>query len=106
MDECHDSGVCNPATGICTNPNAPDGKSCSDNNACSTIDQCYAGTCVGSNVTVCSALNDCHDAGVCDPVSGVCSNPAKLDGTLCSDGDMCSQMDQCYSGNCIGNEQV
>ena len=36
---------------------------------------------------VCTALDQCHDAGVCDPGTGLCSDPVKTDGAACSDGD-------------------
>jgi hypothetical protein len=44
-DHCHDSGVCNPASGACSSPVKPDGTACSDNSLCTTGDTCQAGTC-------------------------------------------------------------
>jgi len=41
-------------------------------------------------------LDACHDAGVCDPSTGMCSNPAKPDNSPCDDGDLCTQ------GACVG----
>src|SRR2546422_621953 len=32
--QCHVAGTCNPATGACSNPSAPNGTSCNDGNAC------------------------------------------------------------------------
>ena len=32
---------------------------------------------MGSNPVTCSAPDQCHDAGTCDPASGTCSNPAE-----------------------------
>jgi hypothetical protein len=75
-DQCHDGGTCNPATGICSGPPKPDGTSCNDGNACTQTDTCQGGSCVGSNPIVCQAQDVCHDAGVCDSGTGVCSNPA------------------------------
>ena len=43
-DACHRAGTCDPATGACSNPVAPDGGSCSDGNACTEKDVCRAGT--------------------------------------------------------------
>jgi hypothetical protein len=50
---------------------------------------------------VCGAVDQCHDAGTCDPGSGLCSNPPKPDGTACSDGDVCTE-DACLAGVCAG----
>jgi hypothetical protein len=36
-------------------------------------------------------------AGVCDPLTGQCSNPAKVDGTLCNGGT-----NVCVAGQCTG----
>src|SRR5262249_21610262 len=51
------------------------GTHCDDANACTRTDTCLNNQCVGSNPIVCVALDQCHVAGVCDPASGVCSNP-------------------------------
>ena len=53
------------------------------------------------NVT-CTASDQCHDAGVCDPATGICSNPVKADGATCSDGDACTVNDTCEAGSCNG----
>jgi hypothetical protein len=50
----------------------------------------------------CVALDACHAAGVCDPKSGVCSNPQQPDGTACDDGNACTQTDTCQGGVCTG----
>ncbi len=84
LNACHVAGVCDPATGACSNPAAADGIACDDGNRCTQSDTCQSGVCTGANPVVCSALNACHVAGVCDPASGACSNPAVPDGTLCS----------------------
>ena len=55
---------------------------------------------------VCEALDQCHDVGVCNPVTGECSNPAKEDDTTCDDGDACTQTDTCQSGVCSGSDDV
>src|SRR2546425_8454799 len=62
-DACHVAGVCDPATGLCSNPNAPDGTACNDGNACTQTDTRQSGTCVGSNPVTCAALDQCHVAG-------------------------------------------
>ena len=105
-DQCHDAGVCDPATGACSNPVKADGTACNDGNACTQSDSCQAGVCTGSNPVVCGASDQCHDAGVCDPATGACSNPSKADGTACNDGDACTQSDSCQAGVCTGSNPV
>src|SRR5437667_431741 len=88
-DQCHDAGTCNPATGACSNPAKPDGSACTDGNACTRTDAWQTGVCRGANAVVCPAPDQCHDAGTCNPATGACSNPAKPDGTACTDGNAC-----------------
>src|SRR5205814_10276740 len=92
-DHCHDPATADPASAPCTNPAMPDGTACSDGNACTQTDACQGGSCTGTNPVVCTAQDQCHDAGTCDPASGQCSNPAKPDGAACNDGDTCTQTD-------------
>lgn len=61
----------------------PDGAPCNDHNACTTVDTCQAGTCVGSQPVVCTVSDQCHSVGVCDTGTGMCSNPAAPDGAMC-----------------------
>ena len=51
-DACHTAGTCSPATGLCSNPNAPDGTTCNDANACTASDACTGGVCGGVALTV------------------------------------------------------
>lgn len=102
LDACHEAGVCDPATGVCSNPAAVDGTACNDGNACTQSDTCQAGTCSGANPVVCGAADQCHTAGVCDPGTGTCSNPAAADGTACNDGNACTLTDTCHGGTCSG----
>jgi cysteine-rich repeat protein len=102
---CNDGNVCtadscDPAVG-CVNAKLT-GTSCSDGNACTRTDVCQAGICTGTNPVICTALDQCHDAGICDPGTGVCSNPEKPDGTTCDDGQflICSLPDTCQAGAC------
>jgi RHS repeat-associated protein len=95
INQCHDAGSCDPATGACSNPAKADGTACNDGSACTQTDTCQAGACVGSSPVVCAAINQCHDAGSCDPMTGVCSNPTKPAGTSCSDGNACNGLESC-----------
>ena len=105
-DQCHAAGVCNPGTGVCSNPNATDGTGCNDANACTQTDTCQAGTCSGGNPVVCTALDQCHVAGTCDTQTGTCSNPSKPNGTSCNDANACTQTDTCQAGTCSGGNPV
>jgi len=106
LDQCHDAGTCDPATGACSNPATTDGAACNDGDACTQADSCQAGTCTGADPVACSALDQCHDAGTCDPATGTCDNPAKADGSACNDGDACTQVDACQAGACTGADPV
>jgi hypothetical protein len=86
---------------MCSNPVKPDGAACNDGNACTQTDTCQAGTCSGTTVQ-CTALDQCHAAGTCDPATGRCSNPVSVDGTACNDGNACTQTDTCRAGVCMG----
>jgi hypothetical protein len=99
-DQCHVAGICDPGTGVCSNPNKADDTSCTDGDACTQTDTCQTGTCTGSNPVTCAALDQCHVAGTCEPTSGICSNPNKTDGTACTDNNACTIGDSCQAGSC------
>jgi hypothetical protein len=100
-DDCHVAGTCNVATGVCSNPAKPDGTACDDGSACTAGETCHAGVCGLPTATVtCTALDQCHVAGTCDPATGLCSNPPAANGTPCSDGRTCTTGDSCQSGVC------
>ncbi len=101
LDQCHDVGTCDTETGVCTQPTKPNTAECDDGLACTTDDRCTAGECSGTPI-VCTALDQCHDAGECDPETGVCSNPEKLDSTPCDDDFKCTDSDHCLGGVCKG----
>jgi hypothetical protein len=106
LDQCHDAGTCDPATGQCSNPAKLDGSGCDDGDACTFSAACYGGVCIATSVTICTALDECHDAGTCDPATGACSNPAKLDGAPCSLGSCQNGVCQASGtgGACVTNE--
>ncbi len=100
-DQCHVAGVCDPSTGLCSNPVTANGTACSDGNACTQTDTCQAGTCTGSNPVVCTALDQCHVAGTCSPSTGQCSNPNAPDGTACrASAGVCDVAETCSAGIC------
>jgi hypothetical protein len=97
-DQCHN--LCDAMTGAC-NPPKPDNTRCDDGNKCTTgQDVCKAGICTGLAKT-CTALDQCHTPGTCEPTTGVCSNPVKTDGSACEDGNKCTTGDQCTAGKCV-----
>lgn len=100
LDQCHTAGICAPATGLCSNPNKANGTSCNDGNACTQTDSCQSGTCTGTNPKVCTALDVCHNVGICNTSTGICSNPNKPDGTSCVDGTVCNGNETCQLGTC------
>jgi probable HAF family extracellular repeat protein len=98
---CLAPGVRDAATGACSYASAVDGTSCDDGNLCTQNDSCQAGKCVAGSVVTCTAQDQCHAAGSCNPATGACSNPARLDETPCSDGNACTQGDICIQGSCV-----
>jgi len=100
-DACHDA-VCNPSTGTCSNPNKANGTPCGTGCAAT----CQAGACTAGGSVTCSPLDQCHAAGVCNPTTGVCSNPPVANGTACNDGNPCTQNDSCQTGACTGTAVV
>lgn len=100
LDQCHVAGSCNPATGICSNPAADDGTACNDGNQCDVSDTCQSGVCAAGFPIVCTAQDQCHVPGACDPATGACSNPPIADGTVCNDGSSCNLFDTCTAGVC------
>src|SRR5262249_21773445 len=106
LDQCHNAGVCDPASGICSNPEKPNGTVCTDGDACTQTDTCEAGACVGANPVVCSTAAQCQDGGVGHPASGIRPPPHKPNGPACTDGDACPQPDTCEAGACVGANPV
>jgi subtilisin family serine protease len=106
VDQCHDAGICNPASGVCSTPARMDGAACNDGSVCTQNETCQGGTCVGGSAVICTPSDSCHDVGVCNPSNGTCSNPAKMDGASCNDGNACTQNDSCQAGTCAGTNAV
>ena len=100
------SDLCDTGTGACSNPNVTNGTGCNDANQCTQSDTCQAGVCTGANPVVCTPFSQCHVAGVCNTVTGICSNPPAPNGTGCSDSNACTQTDTCQNGACTGSNPV
>jgi hypothetical protein len=96
-------GFCDPWTGQCLASPTNHGGPCDDGNACTGPGTCRFGVCdSGPATVVCTASDQCHVAGVCDPATGTCSNPAAPNGTACDDGDACTTNAVCTGGSCAG----
>jgi hypothetical protein len=106
--DCDDTNICTGEecnNGVCGHTNN-DGVGCNDENACTQTDTCQGGTCTGANPVICTALDQCHDAGTCNTGTGICSSQAKTNGTACNDGNACTQTDTCHNGTCTGSNPV
>ncbi len=102
LDQCHVAGVCDPTSGACSSPAAADGLACNDGNGCTLSDTCRAGVCTAGPAKTCTALDQCHVAGVCTAPTGVCTNPPIADNTPCNDNSLCTAVDVCRAGACVG----
>ncbi len=81
---------------------ADDANVCSDDNLCTAVDRCVAGTCTGTEPVVCKPTSQCYTAGKCEPQTGLCPETMKEDGTLCNfDSNGCTVGDACVGGECI-----
>jgi cysteine-rich repeat protein len=74
LDACHLPGVCDPASGTCSNPQAPDGTPCSDGNACTENDSCWGEHCMAGEPLTCNDGDGCTEDS-CDPVAGCTTRP-------------------------------
>ena len=100
--QCPDHGQCKP--GLCNEMNdicifdKLDNVPCDDSNACTNLDTCVDGLCIGQDI-ICDDSNPCT-ADTCDPVIG-CQNVA--DNSLrCDDSNLCTS-EQCISGTCVSS---
>jgi hypothetical protein len=96
-EQCDGGGCC---TRSCTF--VGNGAGCSDGNACTTSDTCQGGVCRGGGTVTCAVVDQCHDAGVCNSLTGTCTHPARANGAACNDGNACSVGDACANGLCRG----
>jgi hypothetical protein len=105
LSQCHEAGVCDKNTGQCARAFKASGAACDDASRCTTGDKCDgSGGCVGAPVS-CPAGDECK-TGMCDPSTGMCAMPPKIDGTACNDGSLCTRTDKCRAGVCVGENPV
>ena len=102
---CDDNNVCTTdscANNVCSNVNNKN--PCNDGNACTLTDACDGtGKCVGANPQKCTDGNPCTDDS-CVPKSG-CAH--KNNSGACDDGNPCTAPDTCDGkGKCEGGADV
>ncbi|MFC1654166.1 integrin alpha [Myxococcota bacterium] len=103
--DCDDGNVCTAdscISNVCQNNAVSDGTPCNDGDLCTQTDTCQSGACTGVDPVFCTALDQCHDAGTCNPGTGICTDPPKTDGTACDDGLYCNVGETCQAGSCTG----
>ena len=93
-----------PVRGLCGHTPTNEGGACTDGSLCTQTDTCASGVCTGSNPIVCVPSDQCHDAGVCQSGSGICTDPAKQDNTPCDDNNPNTGNDVCTGGVCSGSD--
>lgn len=101
-DQCAIS-TCNELLGVCELIDVADNTPCDDGDQCTNNDTCQIGLCVAGTVTICSAVDQCHEVGTCNPATGFCSQPTRVNASICDDGDACTDNDQCFNGICSGS---
>lgn len=102
-EACQSLVACDPADGSCDYAPLPDDTACDDGDACTQVDGCVAGACVGASPIDCgSSPGACHEAPVCDPATGSCLDVLSAPGTPCDDGNPCTAPDGCVEGQCVG----
>lgn len=105
LDACHVAGVCDPTSGQCSNPNAPNDIPCENPDPCKVGGACQGGTCTGGTTVaddlpgICPSNQFCCGGSCC---AGFCFNgPCCLNaGTPCTDGSQCCARD-CTGGVCV-----
>ena len=95
LDACHYAGVCDPATGLCSNPVKSNGLPCDDGNGCTTSDSCQSGSCVAGSPVSCADDGNPCTGEVCEPSTGDCMHPPHPATHGCDDGDGCTSGDHC-----------
>jgi hypothetical protein len=86
---CDGAGCQDGCGGVCN------GLPCDDSSACTALDTCTAGTCLGADA--CDDSNPCT-GDVCDALAG-CAH-SSVTGP-CEDGNACTQGDACQDGACV-----
>ena len=88
--------ACSAATGVTHTPNT--GATCTDGNACTTIDVCNNGTCSGSGSPSTLDDRDFCTLDVCDPATGAVTH-TRSDPKCCNTDGECSSDEICDEPN-------
>lgn len=99
------SKVCIPGTG-CLYPVLTDGTTCNDGSACTTLDTCQDGLCVGVDPVACAPLTNPCFVSACNPSTGSCDVLEAPEDKPCHDGNLCTVTDGCTKGVCTGVDVV
>ncbi len=127
VDTCNGSGACTGTGATCvadTNPCTTDtipatcpsgnppcdhapltGTACSDNDGCTLMYMCSAGTCMpGTTPKSCDDSNPCTVDSCVSP-AGTCMNVAGNDDAACDDNVIFTENDKCAAGRCVGTRK-
>lgn len=104
IDVCHVAGVCDPASGACTNPPAAQGTSCGQGPRCSAGVATGPDTCDGNGNCAAGPTTTCAPY-VCGSTSCLTSCTSNVD---CASGNACNGSGNCAActpdcaGKCLG----
>ncbi len=111
---------CDPQRGCVHDPN---NDACNDNNACTSVDLCAGGDCIGAagldcddsdpcTTDSCNPASGCDHEGACDDdntctedmcdINGACTHTPLFEALPCDDFDACTSNDACANGACVG----
>jgi MYXO-CTERM domain-containing protein len=83
------------------------GYGCNPGNWCYQNGSCQNGMCVPILPVSCPKPDQCHDPGICDPMTGFCrAGPNKGDGVGCYVDDNRCKIGKCQSGACVSVDSV
>lgn len=90
LDPCHEAGKCDADTGLCSNPESPDGKLCDDGNGGEMCgkDTCQAGVCTSSGIAAWSGPDEFITP----------SSKTWLTLQCAADGESCMSAGECCNG--------
>jgi cysteine-rich repeat protein len=89
-------------TNTCQTRNT-DGDDCDNGDKCDGIKTCNNGLCKQTTgPIVCTASDQCHNAGICNPQNGICPPSTPKNSGSCSDSNACTTGESCSQGSCQG----
>jgi hypothetical protein len=101
-DSCHVSGTCNPATGACSNPTAPDSTACGGGRMCSSgVCKCPANQ-IFCNGTCVDPMSDARNCGFC---GNDCTITVRNVVQVTCNGGLCGFDHTCCCGAAAGSTE-